>query len=560
VEPGSRLRLADVDPEESEHYRRKKDVADGLRQQRELIADLQARLYAEKARSLLIVLQAMDTGGKDGTVKGVFQGVNPQGCQVWSFKAPSNEEADHDFLWRYHQKVPPRGMIHIFNRSHYEDVLIVRVKGLVPEETWRPRYHAINQFEHALTLAGVTVLKFMLHISKDEQKRRLESRLANPDKRWKFRLDDLKERALWDDYQRAFIARPARNPMAAAPIARPSGFSCASPAARLACRSTCTPPGVAWLTREAVSPTVSPAWVERWSTWSRNRPLACWAAPLAFSWATSAVCVTCSLTWSVTVDSPPGSVGYWVICRPPSRGVGSARSLPNPRPDPETSKVPQGADGGFRCRATGIPGCGRAPPGRGHPMAKVARTTRQGPGLTGRTVRRAARLGVLAAAVAVGRRTAGRRPPQGQDGRGTDAGPGPQGPGAAAGSEPPARHTTDPAAVADGGRGRRAERPEQIPPKGWKEIALRLKTEIKQDQVPLLSAGVAFYALLALFPAIIAAVSIYGLVADPDTVRGQIERLTQLLSPQTARDTTTGPERPLGERQAHAADHVAAAP
>ncbi len=204
VEPGSRLRLADVDPEESEHYRRKKDVADGLRQQRERIADLQARLYAEKARSLLIVLQAMDTGGKDGTVKGVFQGVNPQGCQVWSFKAPSNEEADHDFLWRYHQKLPPRGMIHIFNRSHYEDVLIVRVKGLVPEETWRPRYHAINQFEHALTLAGVTVLKFMLHISKDEQKRRLENRLANPDKRWKFRLDDLKERALWDDYQRAF--------------------------------------------------------------------------------------------------------------------------------------------------------------------------------------------------------------------------------------------------------------------------------------------------------------------------------------------------------------------
>lgn len=142
-------------------------------------------------------------------------------------------------------------------------------------------------------------------------------------------------------------------------------------------------------------------------------------------------------------------------------------------------------------------------------MAKVARTTRQGPGLTGRTVRRAARLGVVAAAVAVGRRTAS--------------------------SEPPARHPSSlAAAVADGGRGRRAERPEQIPPKGWKEIALRLKTEIKQDQVPLLSAGVAFYALLALFPAVIAAVSIYGLVADPDTVRGQIERLTKLLSPATA--------------------------
>jgi PPK2 family polyphosphate:nucleotide phosphotransferase len=204
VEPGSRLKLADVDPDESEHYRRKKDVADELKQQRQRIADLQARLYGEKTRSLLIVLQAMDTGGKDGTIKGVFQGVNPQGCQVWSFKAPSNEEADHDFLWRYHQKVPPRGMITIFNRSHYEDVLIVRVKALVPEETWRPRYQAINQFEQALTLAGVTVLKFMLHISKDEQKRRLESRLADPDKRWKFSSNDLKERALWDNYQRAF--------------------------------------------------------------------------------------------------------------------------------------------------------------------------------------------------------------------------------------------------------------------------------------------------------------------------------------------------------------------
>jgi PPK2 family polyphosphate:nucleotide phosphotransferase len=204
VEPGSRLKLADVDPEESEHYRRKRDVADELKRQRQRIADLQARLYGEKARSLLIVLQAMDTGGKDGTIKGVFQGVNPQGCQVWSFKAPSNEEADHDFLWRYHQKVPPRGMITIFNRSHYEDVLIVRVKRLVPEETWRPRYQAINQFEQALTLAGVTVLKFMLHISRDEQKRRLESRLADPDKRWKFSANDLKERALWDDYQRAF--------------------------------------------------------------------------------------------------------------------------------------------------------------------------------------------------------------------------------------------------------------------------------------------------------------------------------------------------------------------
>jgi PPK2 family polyphosphate:nucleotide phosphotransferase len=204
VEPGDRMRLADVDPEESEGYQRKKDVAEELRRHRDRIADLQARLYGEQQRSLLIVLQAMDTGGKDGTIKGVFQGVNPQGCQVWSFKAPSNEEAAHDFLWRYHQKAPPKGMIHIFNRSHYEDVLIVRVKDLVPESVWRARYEAINQFEYALTADGVTVLKFFLHISKDEQKRRLESRLQDPDKRWKFSSNDLKERAHWEDYQAAF--------------------------------------------------------------------------------------------------------------------------------------------------------------------------------------------------------------------------------------------------------------------------------------------------------------------------------------------------------------------
>jgi PPK2 family polyphosphate:nucleotide phosphotransferase len=204
VEPGTPARLADIDPDESEHYQRKKDVADELKGHRGRISDLQARLYGEQKRSLLIVLQAMDTGGKDGTIKGVFAGVNPQGCQVWSFKAPSSEETAHDFLWRYHQKAPSKGMIHIFNRSHYEDVLIVRVKDLVPEEVWRPRYEAINQFEYALATDGVTVLKFFLHISRDEQKRRLDSRLEDPDKRWKFSSNDLKERAYWDDYQAAF--------------------------------------------------------------------------------------------------------------------------------------------------------------------------------------------------------------------------------------------------------------------------------------------------------------------------------------------------------------------
>lgn len=165
---------------------------------------MQQRLYAENKRSLLIVLQAMDTGGKDGTIKHVFQGINPQGCQVWSFKKPSDEEASHDFLWRYHQRTPQRGMITIFNRSHYEDVLIVRVKQLVPEEVWRKRYHTINEFEQMLTLNNITVIKFFLHISKEEQKQRLESRLQDPDKRWKFSTNDVNERRLWDDYQQAY--------------------------------------------------------------------------------------------------------------------------------------------------------------------------------------------------------------------------------------------------------------------------------------------------------------------------------------------------------------------
>ncbi len=204
VEPGSHVQLSQLNPDESEHYRRKKDVKEELNLQRERIHDLQARLYAENQRSLLIVLQALDTGGKDGTIRGVFQGVNPQGCQVWSFKAPSVDELEHDFLWRYHSKTPPRGMIHIFNRSHYEDVLVVRVKQLMPEEVWRRRYEMINEFEHMLTLNNTTVLKFFLHISKEEQKSRLESRLRNPDKHWKFSSNDLKERAYWDDYQIAF--------------------------------------------------------------------------------------------------------------------------------------------------------------------------------------------------------------------------------------------------------------------------------------------------------------------------------------------------------------------
>jgi PPK2 family polyphosphate:nucleotide phosphotransferase len=204
VEPGKKVKLKEMDPDESEHYTSKGDVKAELKKQRKRIVALQERLYAENKQSLLIVIQAMDTGGKDGTIRGVFQGVNPQGCQVWSFKVPSIEEAEHDFLWRYHYRTPTLGMITIFNRSHYEDVLVVRVKKLAPEKVWRPRYEMINQFEQMLTQNNTTVLKFYLHISKDEQKRRLQKRLDNPNKQWKFSVGDLDERKRWDAYQAAF--------------------------------------------------------------------------------------------------------------------------------------------------------------------------------------------------------------------------------------------------------------------------------------------------------------------------------------------------------------------
>jgi PPK2 family polyphosphate:nucleotide phosphotransferase len=204
VRPQQPINLAALDPDESEDYKKKKHVEEELEYQRQRLQTLQERLYAENQRSLLIVLQAMDTGGKDGTIKHVFGGLNPQGCRVWSFKKPSEEESSHDFLWRYHQRAPQRGMISIFNRSHYEDVLIVRVKELVPKEVWQERYHLINEFEHMLTLNNIRVIKFFLHISKDEQKRRLKSRLEDPSKHWKFSSNDIKERKFWDDYQKAF--------------------------------------------------------------------------------------------------------------------------------------------------------------------------------------------------------------------------------------------------------------------------------------------------------------------------------------------------------------------
>ena len=166
--------------------------------------ELQEVLYAQRKHALLIVLQAIDAGGKDGTIRTVMRGVNPQGCSVTSFKAPNSEELGHDFLWRVHKAIPSKGQIGIFNRSHYEDVLIVRVHELVPKSLWSLRYAHINDFERMLTDHGVTILKFFLHISKDEQKRRFQARLADRDKLWKVNPLDFEERKKWDDYVAAF--------------------------------------------------------------------------------------------------------------------------------------------------------------------------------------------------------------------------------------------------------------------------------------------------------------------------------------------------------------------
>ncbi len=166
--------------------------------------DLQDLLYADRRYSLLIVLQGIDTAGKDGTIKSVFQQVGPLGCSVANFGVPTDEELGHDFLWRYHQRTPRKGQVVIFNRSHYEAVLVERVKNLVPKETWQARYEQINQFEALLVSSNTVVMKFFLHISKDEQRERLQERIDNPKKNWKFRVGDLDERKLWSDYRDAF--------------------------------------------------------------------------------------------------------------------------------------------------------------------------------------------------------------------------------------------------------------------------------------------------------------------------------------------------------------------
>ncbi len=205
VKPGTRVDLGAIDPDFHEDLsKRDPEVKERLDGARDTMRGLQERLYAEGAQSLLIVLQAMDTGGKDGTIRHVMRGLNPAGVHVASFKVPTPPELAHDFLWRVHQHVPCKGQIGVFNRSHYEDVLVVRVHDLVPEETWRRRYDQINEFEELLAETGTRIIKLFLYISKDEQKERLQARLDNPDKHWKFSVADLKERGRWDDYIAAY--------------------------------------------------------------------------------------------------------------------------------------------------------------------------------------------------------------------------------------------------------------------------------------------------------------------------------------------------------------------
>lgn len=199
---GEKVSLADYDPDY--HEGDKKQAEEQLSNLHKRLFALQERLYAENKQSLLIILQAMDAAGKDSTIRKVFEGVNPQGVQVSSFKKPTEIELAHDFLWRIHQRVPAKGMIGVFNRSHYEDVLIVRVNNLVPKAVWGNRYDHINHFERLLADSGTRILKFYLNISKAEQKKQLQERLDDPTKHWKFSVGDLPVRHQWHDYMRAY--------------------------------------------------------------------------------------------------------------------------------------------------------------------------------------------------------------------------------------------------------------------------------------------------------------------------------------------------------------------
>jgi PPK2 family polyphosphate:nucleotide phosphotransferase len=204
VAPGKKVKLADHDPDETLGWDKGHAMRASLKKTLKRLDSLQYLLYAEKKRSLLVVLQALDAGGKDGTIRHVMSGINPQGCHVTSFKKPSEEELAHDFLWRIHKALPEYGDIGIFNRSHYEDVLVVRVHNLVPKDVWAERYAQINEFESLLHANRVKILKFFLHISKEEQKERFMQRLDDPDRRWKISEADFYERKFWDNYTAAY--------------------------------------------------------------------------------------------------------------------------------------------------------------------------------------------------------------------------------------------------------------------------------------------------------------------------------------------------------------------
>jgi PPK2 family polyphosphate:nucleotide phosphotransferase len=202
--PGRQVKLEEADACDTAGFTKNHKLKAQLARVLAELDNIQRVLYAGKKYALLVVLQAMDSGGKDGTIRHVMSGVNPQGCRVTSFKVLTEEEREHDYLWRVHKAVPRLGEIGIFNRSHYEDVLVARVHNLVPREVWSRRYEEINQFEKFLTDNGTIILKFFLHISKQEQKKRLEARTHDPSKEWKLSLADFQERKYWGEYQRAY--------------------------------------------------------------------------------------------------------------------------------------------------------------------------------------------------------------------------------------------------------------------------------------------------------------------------------------------------------------------
>jgi PPK2 family polyphosphate:nucleotide phosphotransferase len=204
VKPGKKVDLSRFSTDDTGHFKDKEQAREVAAKNIKRLTELQDVLYAQAKHAVLIVFQAMDAGGKDGAIEHVFGGVNPQGCAVTSFKAPSTLELAHDYLWRVHNAAPPRGMIGIFNRSHYESVLVERVKDLAPKSVWSRRYEHINQFEKLLADEGTVILKYFLHISREEQKRRLEQRLKDPHKNWKFNPQDLAERARWKQYMKAY--------------------------------------------------------------------------------------------------------------------------------------------------------------------------------------------------------------------------------------------------------------------------------------------------------------------------------------------------------------------